>query len=116
TSTRSTSTSGSSEAFSETGKAAYPGSAYPGSATSLPSLSDLFSFPGVPGVQSPPAIPGFPSPTPPPPSTEADLRKAHPLPDIPASGNVAGTEMAPQGTQKPTETTSVTSGFQPYEF
>jgi cysteine desulfurase/selenocysteine lyase len=35
--------------------------AYPGAASSLPSLADLFSFPGVPGVQSPPAAPVPPS-------------------------------------------------------
>src|ERR1700733_3098652 len=68
------------------------GAAYPGAATSLPSLSDLFSFPGVPGVQSAPAIPGFPCSTPAIPSTEADLRKATPLPNVPASGNITGTE------------------------
>lgn len=108
----STSTSGSSETFFETGKAAYPSSA-----TSFPSLSDLFSFPGVPGVQSAPAIPGFPSPTPAPPSTEADLPKASPLPNVPASGNFVGTEgAAPQGTRKAPETASVTSRLEAFEF
>jgi cysteine desulfurase / selenocysteine lyase len=108
---RSSSTSGSSETFSETGHPAYPGSA-----TSLPSLSDLFSFPGVPGVQSPPGVPAFPSAMPTAPSTEADLRKPSPLPNIPASGNVLGTEIAPQTTQKQPETASVTSGLEAYEF
>lgn len=107
----STSTSGSSGTLAETGKASYPGSA-----TSLPSLSDLFSFPGVPGVQSAPGIPSFPSSTPTPPSTEADLRKASAFPNAPASSNVAGTEIASQGTQKPTETTSATSGLEAFEF
>ncbi len=107
----STSPSGSSETFAETGKRAYPGSA-----TSLPSLSDLFSFPGVPGVQSAPGVPAFPSATPTVPSTEADLRKASPLPNVPAAGNVAGTEIPPHGTQKQPETTSVTSGLEAYEF
>lgn len=37
---------------------------YPGVATSLPSLSDLFSFPGVPGVQSSPGVPILPSSVP----------------------------------------------------
>jgi cysteine desulfurase / selenocysteine lyase len=37
---------------------------YPGLATSLPSPSELFSFPGVPGVQSPPGIPILPSSVP----------------------------------------------------
>jgi cysteine desulfurase / selenocysteine lyase len=36
-------------------------SAYPGAVASIPSASELFSFPGVPGLQSPPGIPVFPS-------------------------------------------------------
>jgi cysteine desulfurase / selenocysteine lyase len=107
----SASPSGSSETFAETGKAVYPGSA-----TSMPSLSDLFSFPGVPGLQSAPGVPAFPSAMPTAPSTEADLRNSSPLPTIPASGNVAGTEIAPHGTPRQPETTSVTSGFEAYEF
>ncbi len=43
-----------SSAFADGGK-----SIYPGAAASLPSLSEMFSFPGVPGVQS---APGMPSP------------------------------------------------------
>jgi cysteine desulfurase / selenocysteine lyase len=107
----STSTSGSSETFSDTQRAAYPGSA-----TSFPSVSDLFSFPAVPGVQSAPAIPEFSSPTPTPPSTEADPHKANPLPNVPVFDHVAGTAIRPQETQRPAETTSVTSGLQPFEF
>lgn len=107
----STSTSGSSGSFAETAKPAYPGSA-----TSFPSVSDLFSFPTVPGVQSAPGIPSSPSSTPTPPSTEADLSKSGPLPNVPASGHVASTGIAPQATQTEPETTSVTSGFSAYEF
>ncbi|HEY6770320.1 MAG TPA: SufS family cysteine desulfurase, partial [Candidatus Sulfotelmatobacter sp.] len=109
----STGTSGSSETFAETGKAAYPGSA-----TSLPSLSDLFSFPGVPGVQSAPGVPAFPSAMPTAPSTEADLRKASSLPTIPPPGNLAGTEIAAShgGTQKAPETKSAPSRLEAYEF
>jgi cysteine desulfurase / selenocysteine lyase len=112
----STSTSGSSGTLAEAGKAAYPGAA-----TSFPSLSDLFSFPGIPGVQSASGIPSFPSSTPAPPSTEADLRKASPLPALPASGNLAGAEIAgprgqSKGTQKPPEDKSATSGLEAYEF
>jgi cysteine desulfurase/selenocysteine lyase len=69
----------------------------------------------VPGVQSAPAIPGFPSSTPGVPSTEADLRKATPIPNVPALGNIAGTEITPRG-QKPAETTSVTSRLDAFEF
>jgi cysteine desulfurase/selenocysteine lyase len=107
----STGTSGSSRPFAETGHPAYPGSA-----TSLPSLSDLFSFPGVPGVQSAPGVPALPSAMPTVPSTEADLRNPSPLPNIPALGKVPGTEIAPQGTKKRPDTTSVTSGLEAYEF
>jgi cysteine desulfurase / selenocysteine lyase len=74
----STRPSGSTETFAEIGKTAYPGSA-----SSLPSFSELFSFPGVPGMQAAPGVPAFPSSIPAPPSTEADLRKATPLPSVP---------------------------------
>ena len=103
---------GTSGTFAETEKAVYPGSA-----TSLPSLSDLFSFPGVPGAQSAPGISASPSLMPAVPSTEADMRKASPLPPVPASGNVAATEIAaPQATQKAPETTSATSRLEAFEF
>jgi cysteine desulfurase / selenocysteine lyase len=36
-------------------------SVYPGAVFSIPSASELFSFPGVPGVQSPPGTPVLPS-------------------------------------------------------
>jgi cysteine desulfurase/selenocysteine lyase len=127
--------SGSSEALAEAGKAAYPGSArshpetaHPASLpattlpTTLPTLSDLFSFPGVPALQSAPGIPAFPSSTSAAPSTsvpvstEADLRKANPILNVPPSVNVASTDIAPHGTPKPTDTTSVTSGLQAFEF
>ena len=106
----STSPSGSSETLAEAGKTAYPGSA-----TSLP-LSDLFSFPGVPGAQSAPGISASPSSMLAAPSTEADMRKASPLPAVPASSNVAATEMAaPKGTRAH-ETTSATSHIEAFEF
>jgi len=108
---RSTGPSGSSEILAETAEAAYPGSA-----TALPSLSDLFSFPAVPALQSAPAIPGLPSSTSAIPSAEADLRKATPLPNVPASGNVGSNEIAPRGMQKPTETTPVISPLDAFEF
>jgi cysteine desulfurase/selenocysteine lyase len=108
----SASTSSSSETFAETGKPAYPGAA-----TSLPSLSDLFSFPGVPGVQSAPGVPAFPSAMPTAPSTEADLRKASPLPNIPASVTGAGTDIAPhRRAQKASKSTSAPAGLEAFEF
>jgi cysteine desulfurase / selenocysteine lyase len=103
---QSTGTSGSSGAFTDSEKAAYPGAA-----TSLPLLSDLFSFPGVPGVQSAPSSP--PAPT----STDAELLNAGHPPKVPASGNIAAPEIAvPQGTQKAPETTSATSRHEAFEF
>jgi cysteine desulfurase/selenocysteine lyase len=108
----STGPTGPSQALAETG-----GAAYPGSATSFPASSDLFSFPGVPSVQSAPAVPGFPSSTPGVPPTEADLGKASALPNVPASGNLAGAEIGtPQGTQKVRETTSAISQLEAFEF
>jgi cysteine desulfurase/selenocysteine lyase len=106
----STRPSGSTETFAEIGKTAYPGAA-----SSLPSFSELFSFPGVPGMQAAPGVPAFPTSIPAPPSTEADLRTATPLPAIPGSGNLAGPEIAtPQGAQKAPATHSAAS--QPDSF
>jgi cysteine desulfurase/selenocysteine lyase len=107
----STNPSGSSDTFSEIGKTAYPGAA-----TSLPSLSDLFSFPGVPGVQSAPAAPAFPSAIATSPSTEADLRRPNPLPSVPASSDIRGIHNAPPETNKQPETRHTTSGVDTFEF
>jgi cysteine desulfurase/selenocysteine lyase len=63
--------------------------AYPGVAASLPSPTELFSFPGVPGVQSPPGIPILPSSVPAPATTPADLT------------TVPGTSMPSAGTPLP---------------
>jgi cysteine desulfurase/selenocysteine lyase len=106
----SASPSGSTETLAEMGKAAYPGAA-----SSLPSLSELFSFPGVPSLQSPPGAPGFPSSMPAPPSSEADL-KASPLPTVPVAGSIPGHEIASPAAHKPAETTSVVSRLEPFEF
>jgi len=53
----------------DAGKAVY-GIAAP----TFPSVTEMFSFPGVPGVQSPPGVPVLPSSMPTKPPTEADLR------------------------------------------
>jgi cysteine desulfurase/selenocysteine lyase len=113
----STSASDASRPLAEAGRAAYPGAA-----TSLPSLSDLFSFPGVPGTQSAPGIRAFPSSMPaaslPTPTTGADLHKTTSLPTVPVAGDLAGHEIAtPNGkTQKAPQTTSVTSRIDAFEF
>jgi cysteine desulfurase / selenocysteine lyase len=49
-------------------------SAYLGAASKFPSVSELFSFPGVPGTQSPPGVPVVPSSIPSKPPAEPDLR------------------------------------------
>jgi len=96
---------------SETGEnVAYP------SAAALPSLSELFSFPGVPAVQS-----GSGTPAPPPtttPSMEADLQKTIPPPTAPASGNRFGPEVPVPGmeTQKTAAAATSPSGVEAFEF
>jgi cysteine desulfurase/selenocysteine lyase len=54
---------------------------YPGAATRFPSVSELFSFPGVPGAQSPPGVPVVPSSIPTKSPSDTDL---HALPTAPA--------------------------------
>ncbi len=93
-------------------KATYP------SATSLPSWSELFSFPGVPGMQ---LVPGTPAPSSSfttAPSTVADARKTIPPPTAPASGNLFGPELAAPGreTQKTAGAASSPSGIEAFEF
>jgi cysteine desulfurase/selenocysteine lyase len=57
----------------------------------FPSVSELFSFPGVPGAQSPPGIPVLPSSVPTKTPTETDIRA---LP-APLAGSSAGTAQLP---------------------
>jgi len=54
---------------------------YPGTAAKFPTVSEMFSFPGVPGAQSPPGVPVLPSSVPTKPSTETELGT---LPTAPA--------------------------------
>jgi cysteine desulfurase/selenocysteine lyase len=93
-------------------------SAYPGAAAVLPSSSELFSFPGVPGAQSAPGIPAMPSSTSAAPSTEADLREAGSPPNSPASGNLAHAERTATGTGTPKAAVPAAqpSGIEAYEF
>ena len=90
--------------------------AYPGAAASLPSLNELFTFPGVPGVQSAPGSPTPPSSLPTPPSTEVDLLNAAPPPTVPASGTVFGAEtVTPRNGQSSVKRT-LPFGIEPFEF
>ena len=90
--------------------------AHPGVA-SLPS-SELFSFPGVPGVQSVPGAPAPPSSSTTVPSTEADLLRTIPPAAEPASGNLSRPELAPRGTetQKTAGAATWPSGVEAFEF
>jgi cysteine desulfurase / selenocysteine lyase len=88
-------------------------SAYPGAASSIPSASELFSFPGVPGVQSPPGVPILPSSLPTelpqaamPPASSAMLPSS-----APDSSSVASTASAPATSAVPAS--SRTFEFQP---
>jgi cysteine desulfurase / selenocysteine lyase len=47
---------------------------YAEAAPTFPSVLEMFSFPGVPGVQSPPGVPVLPASVPTKPPTETDLR------------------------------------------
>ena len=117
----STGTTGSSQTHPEAGKTPSPGSA-----ASLPSFGEtftaLFSFPGVPGVQSAPGVPAFPSAVPTAPPTEADLHKATPLPGISSYSNSLPHDLAAPpaatnpATQTAPETAPAPSRLEAFEF
>jgi cysteine desulfurase/selenocysteine lyase len=56
----------------------------------FPSVTEMFSFPGVPGVQSPPGVPVLPSSAPTRPPTEADLRA---MPAVLAGGSAIAAQV-----------------------
>ena len=88
---------------------------HPSAPTSLPSSDDLFSFPGVPGVQAAPSIPAQPSSLPSPLSPEADLPKASPPPTTAiASKQPEAAVAAP--TNRTHKAPGVTSGVEAFEF
>jgi len=93
-------------------------SIYPGIAATLPSSSELFSFPGLPSVQSAPGAPGMPSTSANATSTESDPRKAGSPPNMPGIGNLTAAESktTEAKTQKPPSTPSSSGGIQPFEF
>jgi cysteine desulfurase / selenocysteine lyase len=87
----------------------------PDAASSIPSWSDFFSFPGVPGVQSPPGIPtltSVPSTVP----AEADPQKANPPSSVPTSGNVPKAETVTPDKGKPGGTPAAVPGAGAFEF
>ena len=90
--------------------------AYPDAATSFPSVSELFSFPGVPGVQSAPSTPALPVPSSRLP-TETDLRIAVAPQDMPALGTAPDIEKAAPHTGKQNGIgSSLPSAIEAFEF
>ena len=81
-------------------------SAYSGSAASLPSGSELFSFPGVPGAQSPPGLPNF--------SSSLSSSPTQEMPSLPrAQGGQAGfRESAPEISAPSTRSASTYPSFE----
>jgi cysteine desulfurase/selenocysteine lyase len=91
----------------------------------FPSVTEMFSFPGVPGVQSPPGVPVLPSSGPTRPPTETDLRalsaslpgaSAATPPGVPppAVPSVPGNASYEEGT--PRHSASLPRGVESYEF
>jgi cysteine desulfurase/selenocysteine lyase len=98
-----------------------------GAAPHIPSASAMFSFPGVPGAQSPPGVPVAPSSMPSAFPAESDLRSQSPsFPGAPASpGQVPGgfspPSPAPLGKPPnkdaaPAQPTSLPQGVESFEF
>jgi len=79
---------------------------YAEASPTFPSVLEMFSFPGVPGVQSPPGVPVLPASMPTKPPTEADLRA---LPAALAGGS-AITTLAP-GPQLAVPSSSGTTSY-----
>jgi len=86
-----------------------PATLYPDAATSIPSAGELFSFPGVPGVQSPPGIPALPSSVPTQLSPEA-------LPSIPVAGVRSSAVTAPVTPKVDAPSTLPTPVVNSFEF
>ena len=82
---------------------------YPDAATSIPSASEWFSFPGVPGVQSPPGIPVLPASVP----TQLSLEA---LPSIPVAGVLSSAVTAPATPKVAPPSTITTPRVNAFEF
>jgi cysteine desulfurase / selenocysteine lyase len=92
----------------------------------FPPITQMFSFPGVPGLQSPPGVPVLPSSVPNKPRTETDLRSlsaalpgasAAPMPPgvpQPTAPRVPVNTSYEEGTAKPS--TSLPKGVESFEF
>ena len=85
-----------------------PSTLYPRAAASIPSASELFSFPGIPGVQSPPGVPVLPVSVPTQLSPEA-------LPSAPVAGVRSPTVTTATAPVNPSST-STTPAANSFEF
>jgi len=111
----------SAESFADAGRAVY-GKAAPTS----PPVTEMFSFPGVPGAQSPPGVPVLPSSVPTRPPTETDLRALYSaLPGTSAATTPPGVPQpavpsVPVNTSyeegTPKQSASLPKGVESYEF
>ena len=97
---------------------------YPGVASKFPSASELFSFPGVPGMQSPPSAPILPSSIPMESAALTDLGaplRAPQIPSVPAltapgsSGNRAS-ERVPDAERAAPQAAPLPDGIESVEF
>jgi cysteine desulfurase / selenocysteine lyase len=99
---------------------------YGKAAPTFPPVAEMFSFPGVPGVQSPPGVPVLPSSVPNRPPTETDLRgltaalpgassaTTPPGVPLPAVPSVPGKTPYEEGTPK--QSASLPKGVESFEF
>lgn len=90
--------------------------AYSGAVASLPSISELFTFPGVPGVQSAPSSPTVSSSLTTARSAEADLPNAASPPTVPASGNDLAAESVTPGNGQSSVDRTPPFGLEHFEF
>lgn len=97
---------------------------YPGMATKLPSASEMFSFPGVPGMQSAPSSPILPSSIPVEPTAPNDLVSPLTAPQIPGGSALKSpawsdkSESVPDAKRPGNEaaSSSLPAGTESYEF
>jgi cysteine desulfurase/selenocysteine lyase len=99
---------------------------YGKAAPAFPPVTEMFSFPGVPGAQSPPGVPVLPSSVPTRPPTETDLRAlSAALPGASAAATPPGVPRpalpsVPVNTSyaegRPTQSTSLPKGVESFEF
>jgi len=101
-------------------------SPYPASPPNFPSVTQLFSFPGVPGMQSPPSAPVLPSSIPTKTPAAADLRAALAAPaGSPASSlhvpgalppKIPGPSASITDTERAGQANSLPQGVESFEF